>query len=176
MKFKKFKLSDYAQIAEIISAFAIVLSLFFVGFQLRDNAKATRSATANASIASLSAWYAGIGLSEQASANYYTATTNPDALTQEEWSQFVMGVHAAFLNYQNSYYLAAEGTLDHEIRDSITSSIAAVKDQPGFLRYWQQRKPLFFPEFQTYVDGIIASDQINSQGVYIKKEPAGTTQ
>ena len=61
MKFKKFKLSDYAQIAGIISAFAIVLSLFFVGFQLRDNAKATRSATANAAIASLSAWYAGIG-------------------------------------------------------------------------------------------------------------------
>jgi len=66
----KLKLSDFAQIAEIISAFAIVLSLFFVGFQLRDNAKATRSATANSSIASLSAWYAGLGLSEQASANY----------------------------------------------------------------------------------------------------------
>ncbi len=171
----EFNLSESAQIAEIISAFAIVLSLFFVGFQLRDNAKATRSATANSSIASLSAWYAGIGLSEQASVNYYTGITDPDALSQEEWIQFVMGLHAAFLNFQNSYYLAAEGTLDHEIRNSLTAAMAAVKAQPGFLRYWQQRKSIFFPEFQEYVDGIIASDQINSQGVYIKKEPAETT-
>ncbi|MBL4616716.1 MAG: hypothetical protein JKY46_03395 [Robiginitomaculum sp.] len=175
MKFKKFKLSDYAQIAEIISAFAIVLSLFFVGFQLRDNAKATRSATANASIASISAWFAGIGLSEQASANNYTAFTNPDVLTQEEWFQFVMGFHAGMFSFQNSYYLAAEGTLDHEIRNSLASLIAALKGQPGFLRYWQQRKSIFFPEFQDYVDGIIASDQINTQGVYKKIEPTGTT-
>ncbi|MBL4852680.1 MAG: hypothetical protein COB81_03795 [Flavobacteriaceae bacterium] len=168
-------LSESAQIAEIISAFAIVLSLFFVGFQLRDNVKATRSATANSSIASLSAWYAGLGLSEQASANYYTGITNPDALPQEEWVQFVMGLHAAFLNFQNSYYLAAEGTLDHEIRNSLTAAIAAVKGQPGFLRYWQQRKPIFFPEFQDYVDLIVASDQVNSEGVYKKIEPVGAT-
>jgi hypothetical protein len=168
-------LSESAQIAEIISAFAIVLSLFFVGFQLRDNAKATRSATANSSIASLSAWYAGLGLSEQASANYHTGITNPDAQSQEGWIQFVMGLHAVFLNFQNSYYLAAEGTLDHEIRNSLTAAIAAVKDQPGFLRYWQQRKPIFFSEFQEYVDLIIASDQVNSQGVYKKIEPVGAT-
>ena len=40
----KTSLSDFAQIAEIISAVAIVLSLIFVGFQLSDNAAATRSA------------------------------------------------------------------------------------------------------------------------------------
>ena len=50
----KHKLSDYALIAEIISAFAIILSLIFVGFQLSDNAAATRSATANATTASTS--------------------------------------------------------------------------------------------------------------------------
>jgi len=162
----KLKLSDYAQIAEIISAFAIILSLFFIGFQLNDNAKATRSATANASVASLTAWYAGLGQNKQASANFFTAITNPDALTEEEWFQFTMHFHAAMLNFQNSYYLVEEGTLDNQIRDSMTSVIAAVKDQPGFLRYWKQRKPIFFPEFQTYVDAIIASNLKNSEGVY----------
>jgi len=86
-----------------------------------------------------------------------------------------MSLHAAFLNFQNSYYLAQEGTLDHDIRNSLTAAIAAVKDQPGFLRYWQQRKPIFFPEFQDYVDLIVASDQVNSEGVYKKIEPVGAT-
>ena len=140
----KAKLSEYALVAEIISAVAIILSLFFVGFQLRDTARATRSATANASIASISDWYAGLGQSQQASANFLNAMETPDALTREEWYQFVMNFHAAMLNFQNSYYLVEEGTLDPEIRNSLTAVIAAVKHLPGFHRYWEQRRKISF--------------------------------
>ena len=73
----KSKLSEYALVAEIIGAIAIILSLFFVGYQVNDSAKATRSATANEAISSLSAWYAGMGQTDQASANFLNAMTNP---------------------------------------------------------------------------------------------------
>lgn len=162
----KLKLSEYAQIAEIISAFAIILSLIFVGFQLRDNAKATRSATANTTIASMSSWYAGMGQSREASTLFLSAIEDPDAHSREEWYQYVMSMHALMLNFQNSFYLAEEGTLDHEIRDSLTAVIAGVKDQPGFHRYWAQRRDIFFPEFQNYVDDILASEQVTSRGLY----------
>lgn len=162
----KLKLSEYAQIAEIISALAIILSLIFVGFQLRDNAKATRSATANTTIASMSAWYAGMGQNGEASALFMNAIENPDVQSREQWYQYVMSMHGLMLNFQNSFYLAEEGTLDREIRDSLTAVIAGVKDQPGFLRYWEQRRDIFFPEFQNYVDQILASEQVNSKGLY----------
>ena len=41
----KQRLSDWASIAEIISAVAIVVSLIFVGMQIRDNTVATEAAT-----------------------------------------------------------------------------------------------------------------------------------
>jgi len=41
----KQKLADWASIAEIIGAAAIVVSLIFVGFQIRENTVATQSAT-----------------------------------------------------------------------------------------------------------------------------------
>jgi len=159
-------LSDYALIAEIISALAIILSLLFVGFQLKDNATAARSATANATIASMSAWYAGNGQSEQASALFLNAIENPEAQSREQWYQFVMNFHAMMLNFQNSFYLAEQGTLDHNIRNSLTAVISGVKDQPGFALYWRQRKSIFFPEFQEYIDALIASEQVNSKGLY----------
>jgi hypothetical protein len=167
----KLKLSEYAQIAEIVSAFAIVLSLIFVGFQLKDNAKATRSATANATVASIGAWYAGNGQNEQASAVLLNGIENPDSLSREQWFQFAYNMHALLLNFQNSYYLVEEGTLDQDVRDSQTVVIAAVKDQPGFLRVWSQRRDIFFPEFQTYVDAIIASDEVKSKGLYRDVHP-----
>jgi hypothetical protein len=162
----KRNLSEYAQIAEIISAIAIVLSLIFVGFQLNNNAKATRSATATATIDSMSSWYAGTGQSDQASVNFINAIENPDGQTREQWFQFVMNFHAFMLTVQNSYYLVDEGTLDLEIRDSLTAVITAVKDLPGFRLYWKQRKAIFFPEFQSYIDTIMASEKMDSQGLY----------
>lgn len=41
----KKNLSDWASIAEIVGAIAIVVSLVFVGFQIRENTTATQSAT-----------------------------------------------------------------------------------------------------------------------------------
>jgi len=159
-------LSDYAKLAEIISAFAIVVSLIFVGFQLKDNAKATRSATANATISTICAWYSATGQNEQASAMFLNGMENPAALSREKWFQFVFNLHALMLIFQNSHYLGVEGTLDYEIRDSLTAVIAAAKDQPGFQRYWDQRRAIFLPEFQAYVDSLAAPDVVISEGLY----------
>ena len=90
----------------------------------------------------------------------------PDTLNREEWYQYVMNLHALMLNFQNSYYLAKEGTLDLEIRDSLTTVIGAVRGQPGFTRYWRQRKAIFFPEFQAYVDEILSAEGVVSEGLY----------
>ncbi|MEM7359027.1 MAG: hypothetical protein AAF431_08020 [Pseudomonadota bacterium] len=70
---------------------------------------------------------------------------------------------------EQSHYLVEEGTLDHEIRDSLTAVIAAVKDLPGFHKYWQQRRAIFFLGFQQFVDDILASEQENSEGLYQPK-------
>jgi len=167
----KLKLSECAQIAEIVSAFAIVLSLIFVGFQMKDNAKATRSATANATVAAISAWYAGIGQNEQLSALHLKGVESPDSLTHEQWFRFVFNMHAVMLNFQNSYYLGNEGTLDYEIRDSLTAVLLAAKGLPGFQRYWEQRRSIFLPEFQGYVDSLLASDAVVSEGLFRGDSP-----
>ncbi len=71
-----------------------------------------------------------------------------------------------FLAFQNSYYLAREGTLDDRINQSLTEVIVGVKDQPGFQLFWRQRKAIFFPEFQDYVDTAMSADRRVSEGLY----------
>ena len=46
----KLKLADWASVAEILGAFAIVVSLLFVGFQINDSNRETRAATAQAAL------------------------------------------------------------------------------------------------------------------------------
>jgi len=167
----KYKLSDIASIAEIIGAVAIVLSLIFVGVQLKDSTRATRSATANEAISTLTAWYAEIGTDEQTSSLFWNAMADPEARTPEEWFQFTMVFHGIMLTFQNSFYLANEGTLDEEIHQSMTEVLVGVKDQPGLRRYWGQRKSIFYRDFQDYVDSILAVERRVSDGIYKDMDP-----
>ncbi len=159
-------LEQLANIAEVFGMLIVAITLIYLTVQMRQNIRATRSATANDSVSMVSAWYREIGISEQSSALFYNALADPEAQTPEEWVQFVLLVHALFIVFQNSYYLAREGTLDDRITQSITEAIVAVKDQPGFPLYWRQRKAIFFLEFQDYVETIMSSDRRVSEGVY----------
>ena len=164
-------LEQLSNIAEVFGMLIVASTLIFLTVQMRQNTRATRSATANESISTVTAWYREIGNSEQSSALFYNALADPEAQSAEEWFQFVMMVHGLFLAFQNSYYLARENTLDDRINPSLTEVIVGVKGQPGFQLLWRQRKALFCPEFQDYVDVAMSSDRQVSEGVYKDNNP-----
>ena len=153
----KFKLSDMASIAEVIGAVAIVVSLIYVGVQVKDSTRAVRSATANETSAALSTWYREIGTDPEAGRVFLDRMTNPELLSREELFRFIFLAHSVMLEFQAVFYLAQEGTLDPELQASITNTLLAVKDQPGMALYWEQRGNLFQPSFQTYFNALIAS-------------------
>ena len=159
-------LEQLANIAEVIGMIVVAVTLIFLTVQMRHNARATKSATANESVSTVTAWYREIGNSEQSCTLLYNALADPESQTPEEWLQFVMNLHGLFLAFQNSYYLAREGTLDDRINQSLTEVMVGIKDQPGFQLFWRQRKAIFFPEFQDYVDTAMSADRRVSEGVY----------
>ena len=165
----KIKFAKIVGIAEIVSAFAIIVSLIFVGIQLRENTIATRSATANAIHSDVSTWYMELGNNNQSSTLFLNYLGNPDSLSSEERFQITMLAHSMLLKIQNSYYLEKEGTLDQHIRWSVTNAIIAVKDQPGFNLFWQQRKAMFFPEFRASIDSLMQTDINVSEELYKKQ-------
>ncbi len=164
-------LDQLANVAEVLGMFVVAITLVFLTVQMRQSTRATRSASAIQSTSTVTAWYRGMGNNEQSSALFYNALADPEARTPEEWIQFVYIFHGLLLAFQNSYYLAKEGTLDERINYSLTEVMVAVKDQPGFHKYWQQRRSIFFPEFQDYMDATVASDRRVSEGVYKANKP-----
>ena len=163
---------------EILGALGVILSLIFVGVQIRESNRATLSAMASASVDSISAWYVEIGNNDQSSALFYQYLANPDSLSPEQKFQAVMNLHGLFLIFQNTYYLANEGTLETQIQHTLTEAIAGVKEQPGLLLFWKQRRSIFMKGFQNYVDSILSSDRKVSEGVFsdsFKATSSGST-
>jgi len=163
----KYTLKKIALLTEIIGGIAIVISLIFVGIQFRENTKATKSATANAANAITIAWYSETANSAQSSQLLWDYIKDPKSITSNaEKYQATLLLHGLFLSFQNSYYLAEEGILDQNVHKSLIAALSAVRNQPGFHEYWENRKSFFFVEFRDYVTAIFVSDSEVTEGIY----------
>ncbi|MGI9626426.1 MAG: hypothetical protein ACR2QM_06290 [Longimicrobiales bacterium] len=162
----KSRLADLAHLAEIVGAFAVVVSLVYVGIQVNDGVGASRSASVNDANVALQSWYLEVGTNEQTSNLFYRGLLSDEALPNEEEFQFLMIFHGVWLAFQNSYWLAEEGTLDPELLEALTAAILGVKDTPGMQRYWRQRRSYLNASFGLYVDELLARETNTSMDIY----------
>jgi len=163
----KYSLKKTALITEIIGGIALFISLIFVGVQFRENTIATKSATANAANAITVSWYNEAGNSAQSSQLLWDYIKDPKSITTgAEKFQATILMHGLILSFQNNYYLASEGTLDQDVQKSLTASISAIKNQPGWQEYWENRESHFFVEFRDYMNSILTSESKVDEGIY----------
>jgi hypothetical protein len=162
-----------ANVAEVVGAFAVVISLIYVGIQVNDGVGASRSASVNDANVALQSWYLELGSNQQASTLFYRGLLSEEALPNEEEFQFLMIFHGVFLAFQNSFWLAEEGTLDPELLDALTVAILGVKDTPGMRRYWRQRRSYLNASFAVYVDQLLERETNTSMDIYRSAETEG---
>lgn len=105
-------LQQYALVAEIISAVAIIVSLLFVGFQIRDNTRATRAATFH-EIAALDVQLLLSFADSQESARISTAIReHPETLSPEEMNYGFYMFAAEVRHIENLWLQHRSGMLD----------------------------------------------------------------
>ena len=155
-------LQDLASLGEIVGGFAVLATLVYLVVELRDNTRATRSASASEATSITVAAYAAITSSTETSGVWYRGMTSPSSLSKEENVQFILLAHTAMVAFQNTYYLSKEGSLDLEMQSSITENLLTTKDQPGFELYWSQRRLFFMSEFRAYVDELVQRSETSS--------------
>jgi hypothetical protein len=149
---------------EAIGLAAVVLSLVFVGLEVNESTRATRSATASDTTATIAEWYSSVSTDEQLSRVFRIYVSNPQALTLDEQFQATMAFHSLMLILQNSFYLEEEGTLSPALRRSMTQAILPM---PGVRFYWEQRKPIFVNEdFIAFVEQTLSGENSHSEALY----------
>jgi len=153
-------------IGEILSAVAVIVTLVYLAIQIRDSARASRSAAVTDATTAMQAFYQELGSNPQTSRVFLTALRDPDSLSQEDQFQYLMIMHSAFLGFQRSFFLVREGTLDVELRDSVGTAISAVGHLPGMALYWRQRKYFFQPEFIAWAEGLMQREPPTDMEAY----------
>lgn len=154
------KLKD---IAELVGLAAIVLSLVFVGLEIRQSAAATRGATQQALADSARE------ASEALATDLETAELTLRFLSADDWSGFsdserfrVVLLFTSMLRvYENAHYQWREGNLAPEVWAGWDVSMRGTAPLPGLVKYWNERRDYFDENFRSYFEEMM-KQTINS--------------
>lgn len=125
-------LEEYVLIAEIVSAIAIVISLVFVGFQIRGNTKATQASTFLEIAALDIKLLLGFGNSRELSRIITIFRDNPDSLTEEDRIQGFYLFGAEVRHVENLFLQNKNKMLSKTHWESRKALVNGVVLSPGF--------------------------------------------
>jgi hypothetical protein len=159
-------LEQLGVIADIVGAVAIIITLVYLTIQVKDSARASRSAAVTDATTAMQAFYQELGSNAATSKLFLDGLRNPNALSEQDQFQYLMLMHSCYLGFQRSFFLAREGTLDVALRESIGTAIHAANHLPGMHLYWRQRQGYFQPEFIEWVEDLLAREPLTDMDAY----------
>ena len=153
-------------IGELIGAGAVIATLIYLAQQIKDSARASRSAAVTDATNVIQALYQELGTNSQSSEHFLKGLTDYDSMSEPEQFRWLMLMHSWFIGFQRSFFLSQEGTLDVGLRDSIGTAIVAVNHMPGLRQYWAQRRSFFQPEFVDWVEDLFEREPLTDMHPY----------
>lgn len=121
----EWSIQDIGALGEAVSAVAVVVTLFYLVFQLRQSNIATE--TANRLVRSTAAWNADVNLAEinerlaqnqqlsELVMRVHDPETKPEDLTSGEFAQWMILFRGVLQKYQSQWFLWKEGNLPDEM-------------------------------------------------------------
>jgi hypothetical protein len=148
-------LADLAYVAEVVGAIAVVVSLFYVASQIRQNTRAVRSATAQAVHEHYAAWYHLLADDGELSQIVVDGLRDYESLHETQKARFV-ATFMAFLSYsQNAFIKWREDSLSDELWKSWELVMMNLVSAPGGRSFWKERGYIFGEAFRDYVENDI---------------------
>ena len=148
-------LDQIANIAEISAAAFVIVSLIYVGIQIRQNTRTVRGSTLQKNTDFWGTLFLRLVEPEVARAYAAGLAGQPD-IRPAHYTQFFFICRAMFLGLENQYYQFRHGILDQATylgyERSIQTQLLAF---PGFRVWWQQSRAVFSPAFIAHVDSMI---------------------
>ncbi len=154
-------LQDWGALGELIGGVAIIVSLIYVGLQVRQGTKATYAATSQ----SFSAQYSGIMLKlaeAEVREVYWKGLAGLKNLQGSENVAFMALMASIFRMYETFYFEQVAGRFKSNMFDSWMTQLVDLFGNDGVREYCDMRKHNFSIEFVSFVEEIAAESTAKS--------------
>jgi len=149
---------DWGAIGDLIGGVAIIVSLVYVGVQIKQSTAAARAATNQA----FSAQYANHMLPLQ---NidfrdvFMRGLTGLDQLDSGEQVAFFSYLNGVMRMFEAFYLQKRDGTFDSAVYDSWATQLVDMFGNSGAQEYWMIRRHTFAPMFADHIEQLRANGE-----------------
>jgi hypothetical protein len=152
-------LSDLAAIGSLVSSIAVLVSLIYLGVQVRQTDRNQQAAIRHGRSSRLvDITLAATDASVADAVSKGLAGT--DDITSTQINQFLFYMIAFFNDAEDAFYQHEQGLLNAEAYASFTASWRWALSTPGWRVAWKQRRSLYHGLFAQFMDGLIAEAQV----------------
>ncbi|MDX1394672.1 MAG: hypothetical protein R3195_09775 [Gemmatimonadota bacterium] len=145
------------EIAEIVSAIAVVIGLVFVGLELRQNTAIQRITATQTLTAQYVQALEVMAAEGEAACAYVLGINGLDNLDDDDRLRFFVIMFQIFRAAEQLHYYSGEGMVEQRIWRGFERQIHEVSHLPGVQEWWALRRDWFSDAFQAYLDGLIAT-------------------
>jgi len=142
-------------LCQTIAAGAVVISLIYVGIQVRQNTHAINLTAAHNISESFRDSHALIAENADLCEIWFRGMQDLDSLAGPEKLRFYLYMHNFFELFEHAYYSWQKQALDPRLWAGIYRRFLTLKTSPGWRGYWESRKAMFHEDFVRYVDEVL---------------------
>jgi len=148
-------------IGEIVGALAVVVSLVYLGLQIRTQNNETQMSSVHDILEALRNEVSAFKNSENATL-YAKGTADFDCLSDAEQIQYIALSLGPMRVWEEAYLQYVSGRLEEKTWNALRAQYVDIRSAPGPERVWQLRKHTFSEDFREYSDAL-------EKGSYITK-------
>lgn len=157
-------LDQIASISSIAASVAVIVSLIFIGLQLRQNAHLTRMAAAQTSAQLLSENFGRVVENpELAELLSKTDDLDVDALTPTQLLILSNFLSISFRHYEVLHIHRRYGIFEEELWQGSVSRLRGTLESPGIRSWWLSTRHVYSASFVAFVDGICAECEADTR-------------
>jgi hypothetical protein len=145
-------------VGEILSAVAVIISLFYLALQVRGNTKALRS-QAYYNATSMAHRPAEIALESAALSKIVgIGYMRPETLNPEEWEQFTRWALLLFNGWEYFLHQSRDGSIPSHLWLGANAHFTSlIRTKPGLARFWAEYQTSFDEPFRSHVAAVFAA-------------------
>jgi len=142
-------------IGEIIGAVAVILTVGYLAFQIRQNTAMLRSSATQGASEEASGIYQTLCTHPELAMTFVRGLDTPNELSDTEMAGFFSFLMMVMFNVQNWFFQTQDQSMNETLLLSWMRIFKNISATPGFKLFWAQRSYIFSPEFREYLEAEI---------------------
>jgi len=157
-------------IGENIGALAVVISVIYLGIQIRKQTAESRLAATRELSNSYQASLELAFRDKELSSLYLEATQNYDELPRDDRYRVAMAIQSIMRMFEQHHVHIQHHKVEQAFIDSINLSFEEWLTFPGIQRWWELTSDMFEPRFREYVDQLVEKAKVRGHSSTFKAQ------